>query len=241
MNVRTRSRTATSTCGSERASRTVPFVGKVIGLPVAKIASRHGGREPAELQPHAGATPSRREGGGVPVRPLPRRRHLRPEMKSTGEVIGLIDPSSSPSPEPTGGGTSLPRGGTVFVSVRDEDRRASCRWCGCSPRSAPRPSRRQAPTLPGGTGVPAAKIIEVLDGRPHIVDAIKTVEFNLFSTPPRRRRARKTAVRCDTPPSCIKCRTTPLFQSRRGSAGIKPIWRADLEVRALQSYFSSRA
>ncbi len=60
-----------------RASRTVPFVAKVVGAPFAKIAARdHGRREAVELRPADDPTePYRREGGGFPLRPLPRRRH----------------------------------------------------------------------------------------------------------------------------------------------------------------------
>ena len=109
-----------------RASRTVPFVAKVIGLPVAKIAARIMAGEslasfklkPAHLKHRAvkeAVFPFARFPGVDTV--------LGPEMKSTGEVMG-IDGSFEIAfaKSQIGGGTNLPRSGTVFVSVKDEDK-----------------------------------------------------------------------------------------------------------------------
>jgi carbamoyl-phosphate synthase large subunit len=109
-----------------RASRTVPFVAKVIGLPVAKIAARVMAGEPLaafKLQP------PRLDHIGVKEAVFPFARFpgvdtvLGPEMKSTGEVIGLDRTFETAfAKSQIGGGSRLPRGGTVFVSVRDEDK-----------------------------------------------------------------------------------------------------------------------
>ena len=115
-----------------RASRTVPFVAKVIGLPVAKIAARiMAGESLASFN----LTPQRFEPGamkhvGVKEAVFPFARFgdkvdtvLGPEMKSTGEVMGLdhsFDIAFAKSQ--LGGGTRVPKRGTVFVSVRDEDK-----------------------------------------------------------------------------------------------------------------------
>ncbi|MBS0249413.1 MAG: ATP-grasp domain-containing protein, partial [Proteobacteria bacterium] len=161
-----------------RASRTVPFVAKVIGLPVAKIASRVMAGESlksfnlkAPIYKHQAVKES--------VFPFARfpgvDTVLGPEMKSTGEVMGLdttFDTAFAKSQ--IGGGTILPRTGTVFVSVRDGDKARIL------------PSIKLLISLgfkciaTSGTqrylaehGVEAAKINKVLEGRPHIVDAIK--------------------------------------------------------------------
>src|SRR5262249_34122790 len=115
-----------------RASRTVPFVAKVVGMPVAKIAARVMAGEP--LASFA-LKPGRFEPGaaahtGVKEAVFPFARFgervdtvLGPEMKSTGEVMGIdrsFDIAFAKSQ--LGGGSRLPRRGTVFVSVRDEDK-----------------------------------------------------------------------------------------------------------------------
>src|SRR5256885_3044341 len=161
-----------------RASRTVPFVAKVIGLPVAKLAARiMAGESLASLN----LKPPKFEHVGVKEAVFPFARFpgvdtvLGPEMKSTGEVMGLdrsFDIAFAKSQ--IGGGTSLPRAGTVFVSMRDNDK----------PRIVDavkllgRLGFKVIAT--GGTqryltqnGVTSEKINKVLEGRPHIVDRIK--------------------------------------------------------------------
>ena len=110
-----------------RASRTVPFVAKVIGLPIAKIAARDHGRRkrwPSSTCKTAEVSTISRQGSRVPVRALPRRRHrARP-----GDEIDRRGHGHRPSfdiafaKSQLGGGASLPRAGTVFVSVRDGDK-----------------------------------------------------------------------------------------------------------------------
>src|SRR4029434_5442983 len=109
-----------------RASRTVPFVAKVVGLPVAKLAARiMAGESLASL---ALQTP-RFDHVGVKEAVFPFARFPRvdtvlgPEMKSTGEVMGLdrsFDIAFAKSQ--IGGGSNLPQAGTVFVPVRDSDK-----------------------------------------------------------------------------------------------------------------------
>src|SRR6185312_12876381 len=161
-----------------RASRTVPFVAKVIGLPVAKIASRVMAGESLKGFGLKRQMPKHR---AVKEAVFPFARFpgvdtvLGPEMKSTGEVMGIdasFDIAFAKSQ--IGGGTNLPRAGTVFVSVRDADK----------PRILP--AVRLLASLGFKTiatlgtqrylveqGVAADKVNKVLEGRPHIVDAIK--------------------------------------------------------------------
>src|SRR5437763_11876991 len=109
-----------------RASRTVPFVAKVIGVPVAKIAARiMAGETLASFK----LKPMQLEHIGVKEAVFPFARFpgvdtvLGPEMKSTGEVMG-IDRNFAVAfaKSQIGGGTRLPHEGTVFVSVRDADK-----------------------------------------------------------------------------------------------------------------------
>ena len=109
-----------------RASRTVPFVAKAIGAPIAKIAARvMAGEKLADLPQidraidHVAVKeavfPLARFPGVDPV--------LSPEMKSTGEVMGIdSDFATAFAKAQLGAGTMLPTGGTVFVSVKDGDK-----------------------------------------------------------------------------------------------------------------------
>src|SRR5207237_6804140 len=109
-----------------RASRTVPFVAKVIGLPVTKLAARiMAGESLKSLK----LKPPKFDHIGVKEAVFPFARFpgvdtvLGPEMKSTGEVMGLdksFDIAFAKSQ--IGGGSILPRQGTVFVSMRDSDK-----------------------------------------------------------------------------------------------------------------------
>ena len=115
-----------------RASRTVPFVAKVIGLPIAKIASRHHGRRAARRV--STSKPAQLGHVGVKEAVFPFARFpgvdtvLGPEMRSTGEVMGIDrNFAIAFAKSQLGGGTSLPRSGTVFVSVREADKPRSRR------------------------------------------------------------------------------------------------------------------
>src|SRR6185369_4370990 len=109
-----------------RASRTVPFVAKVIGVPVAKIAARiMAGESLASFR----LTRPQFDHIGVKEAVFPFARFpgvdtvLGPEMKSTGEVMGIDrNFAIAFAKSQIGGGSRLPRAGTVFVSVRDADK-----------------------------------------------------------------------------------------------------------------------
>ena len=125
-----------------RASRTVPFVAKVIGVPVAKIAARiMAGEKLAAFE----LKPRKLDHVGVKEAVFPFARFpgvdtvLGPEMRSTGEVMG-IDRSFAVAfaKSQLGGGTRVPRKGTVFVSVREIDKARILEPCRCCRRSASR-------------------------------------------------------------------------------------------------------
>jgi carbamoyl-phosphate synthase large subunit len=116
-----------------RASRTVPFVAKATGVPLAKVASRVMlGATLAELRT-AGVLPEPVRGGHVSVKEavLPFNRFpevdsaLGPEMRSTGEVMGIASSFGLAfSKAETAAGTELPTSGTVFLSLADRDKPA---------------------------------------------------------------------------------------------------------------------
>jgi len=230
-----------------RASRTVPFVAKVIGLPVAKLAARIMAGEPLasfDLEP------PRFDHVGVKEAVFPFARFpgvdtvLGPEMKSTGEVMGLdrsFDIAFAKSQ--LGGGSNVPRAGTVFVSVRDGDK----------PRILDAVKLLEKlgfkVLATGGTqrylsqnGITAEKVNKVLEGRPHIVDRIKNGGVQLvFNTTDGvtaltdSRSLRQAALLHKVP------YYTTLSGAVAAAQGIRARLEGDLEVRALQSYFGAKA
>ena len=230
-----------------RASRTIPFVAKVIGLPVAKIAARvMAGEKLASFN----LKPPQFSHVGVKEAVFPFARFpgvdtvLGPEMKSTGEVMGIDTTFETAfAKSQLGGGTRLPKTGTVFVSVRDVDK----------PRIVE--TLRLLTALgfkiiaTSGTqrylieqGLPAAKINKVLEGRPHIVDAIKNggVQLVFNTTEGATALADSRSLRAAALLHKVPYYTT-LSGAVAAAQGIKAFLGGDLEVRALQSYFSSRA
>jgi carbamoyl-phosphate synthase large subunit len=227
-----------------RASRTVPFVAKVVGAPIAKIAARVMAGE--SLASFA-LKPMRPDHVGVKEAVFPFARFpgvdtvLGPEMRSTGEVIGL-DRSFAIAfaKSQLGGGTKVPTSGTVFVSVRDVDK----------PRVLETMrlllSLGFKITATGGTsrfleneGIPAQKVNKVSEGRPHVVDAIKNGGIQLvFNTTEGAqaladsRSLRRAALLHKVP------YYTTLAGAIAASQGIRAYVAGDLEVRALQDYFA---
>jgi carbamoyl-phosphate synthase large subunit len=171
-----------------RASRTVPFVAKAIGAPIAKIAARVMAGEKLKDLPKIdldidyiavkeAVFPFARFAGVDPV--------LSPEMKSTGEVMGIDrDFATAFAKAQLGAGMTLPDGGKLFVSVKDSDK----------PQIVSAVSKLQqlgfAICATGGTadfligqGIAVERVNKVAQGRPHIVDKIKDGEIALvFNT-----------------------------------------------------------
>ncbi len=173
-----------------RASRTVPFVAKATGVPIAKIAARVMVGE--RLQPGLSGSIHRRRGHvAVKEAVFPFARFpgvdliLGPEMKSTGEVMGLdTDFGRAFAKAQLGSGTNLPFEGQVFVSVRDQDKRTLVEPCqqlvemGFTLVATNGTARVLA-----AEGLPVAQVNKVSDGRPHIVDLMLSGEVQLvFNT-----------------------------------------------------------
>jgi carbamoyl-phosphate synthase large subunit len=230
-----------------RASRTVPFVAKVIGSPIAKIAAQlmAGAKlvdfdrldtKPAHVGVKEAVFPFARFPGVDTV--------LGPEMRSTGEVMGL-DSSFDAAfvKSQLGGGTKAPREGVVFVSVRDADKGRII--------PAVRLLKEVGFSIvaTGGTarylverGIAAQKLNKVSEGRPHIVDAIKNGSIALvFNTTEGAqaladsRSLRRAALLHKVP------YYTTLAGAVAAAQGIRAYVSGDLRVRALQDYFTPTA
>ena len=228
-----------------RASRTVPFVAKAIGQPVAKWAARvMAGMAVADLPP-AGAAPDHiavkeavfpfaRFPGVDPV--------LSPEMKSTGEVMGIADdfPTAFAKAQ-LGAGVVLPEGGRVFLSVKDTDKPVIL------------PAARQLAQLgfelvaTDGTadvlsaaGLAVERVNKVAQGRPHIVDRITDGDIALiFNTTEGWQSLRDSAsIRS----AALAARVPSFTTASAGVAAARAIAAVrgrPLEVRPLQSYNKS--
>jgi len=228
-----------------RASRTVPFVAKVIGTPVAKIAARiMAGEKLGAFKLEETARPSHI---GVKEAVFPFARFpgvdtvLGPEMRSTGEVMGLDNSFEIAfAKSQLGGGTRLPKGGTVFVSVREGDKPRildSVRLLAASGFKIIATSGTQR--FLAEHGVVAEKINKVLEGRPHIVDAITNGEvqlvFNTTEGPQAladSRSLRRAALLHKVP------YYTTLSGAVAAAQGVRAYREGDLNVRALQDYFA---
>ena len=232
-----------------RASRTVPFVAKTIGVPVAKIAARvMAGEKLAGFH----LKPKKLDHIAVKEAVFPFTRFgenvdtvLGPEMKSTGEVMGLdFDYAIAFAKSQLGGGIGVPRKGTVFISLRENDRRPviveSVRLL------ADLGFRLIATTgtqrFLSEAGLLVERINKVFEGRPHIVDAIKNGQVQLvFNTTEGAqalqdsRSLRRAALLHKVP------YYTTLSGAVAAAQGIKAYLGGDLEVHALQSYFDGRA
>jgi carbamoyl-phosphate synthase large subunit len=167
---------------------------------------------------------------------------LGPEMRSTGEVMGLDRTFATAfAKSQLGAGVIVPTSGTVFVSVRDDDKPRileairSLHSLGFKIIATSGNQRYLVEE-----GVPCGKINKVLEGRPHIVDAIKNGEVQLvFNTTEGAqalsdsRSLRRAALLQKVP------YYTTLAGAVAAAQGIKAYLEGDLEVRALQSYFGN--
>jgi len=227
-----------------RASRTVPFVAKAIGQPIAKIASRvMAGEKLAALPPinrhvdHVAVKeavfPFGRFPGTDPV--------LSPEMKSTGEVMGIdSDFAMSFAKAQIGGGTKLPNGGTAFVSVKPSDK----------PHILPAAklltdlgfkliATSGTADYLAGEGIAVEMVNKVQQGRPHIVDRIKDGEVALiFNTTEGWQSLRDSqSIRASAVNQKIPYFTTA-SASVAAAQAIAALRERPLEVRALQTYYN---
>lgn len=229
-----------------RASRTVPFVAKAIGAPIAKIASRvMAGEKLANLPKidrdidyiavKEAVFPWARFPGVDPV--------LSPEMKSTGEVMGIDkDFATAFAKSQLGAGTVLPDGGTVFVSVKQSDKHV---------------------VLPGvkiladlgfkiiatsGTadflaaeGIAVETVNKVAQGRPHIVDRIQDGDVALIFNTTEGWQSLKDSMSIRASALAQK---VPYFTTAPGSVAaaraIAALRAQSIEVQPIQAYFASR-
>ncbi|MEM9106147.1 MAG: carbamoyl-phosphate synthase large subunit, partial [Pseudomonadota bacterium] len=234
-----------------RASRTVPFVAKTIGAPIAKIAARiMAGETLDEAISAYGARPDPHNLNHIAVKEavFPFARFpgvdtlLGPEMRSTGEVIGLdTDYALAFAKSQLGAGVELPREGTVFVSVRDDDKERVLpavrvlTECGFRIMATSGTAR-----FLNEHGVKTVRINKVLEGRPHIEDAIRNREVQLVINTTWGTKAMKDSKSLRRAALMQK---VPYYTTMSGAAAaahaIAALTAGNLEVKPLQDYFAA--
>jgi carbamoyl-phosphate synthase large subunit len=173
-----------------RASRTVPFVSKATGVPLAKIAARLMTGRPLEGFGLPDELPVDRFYIKAPVFPFVKfpgvDTILGPEMRSTGEVMGIADEfGAAYLKAQIGAGLKLPRSGTVFISVNDRDKpdivRVARRLADLGFTIVATGRTREVLV---SAGVPADFVFKVNEGRPNVVDLMKNGKIQLVINTP---------------------------------------------------------
>jgi carbamoyl-phosphate synthase large subunit len=169
-----------------RASRTVPFVSKATGLPLAKVAARV--MTGHKLKQLVGAIERLPPYFSVKEAVFPFVKFpeadpiLGPEMKSTGEVMGTGRTfGEAYAKAQTASGTVLPRHGVCFISVRDRDKPPAVTLAKkLIERGFEMVATEGTARALAEAGVPCRRVNKVREGRPHIVDMIKNDEIDLI-------------------------------------------------------------
>jgi carbamoyl-phosphate synthase large subunit len=231
-----------------RASRTVPFVAKATGVPIAKIAARvMAGEKLARLLPREQRNAMNGLGHvAVKEAVFPFARFpgvdliLGPEMKSTGEVMGIdTDFGRAFAKSQLGAGTELPLSGAVFVSVRDQDKEALVEPCRqLAEWGFELVATRGTAKKLTEEGLPVVSVNKVQEGRPDIVDEMRSGKIQLVFNTTEGAQAiadsfslRRTALTHNIP------YYTTVAGARAAVQAIGALRRGCLEVAPLQSYF----
>ena len=230
-----------------RASRTVPFVSKAIGVPLAKVAVRAMVGRTLVEQGFTREVPINHIAVKEAVLPFNKfpgvDTVLGPEMKSTGEVMGIdTDFGLSFQKAQLGAGVRLPQEGTVFLSVNDRDKE------GLVPIAQQLSDMDFRLIATGGTcaflkshNIACNRIFKIQEGRPNILDAIKNGEISLMINTPAGEQSqaadpeiRKAAVQYGLP------YTTTLSGAAAAVAGIQSLKNnSTIRIRSLQDFHTS--
>ena len=228
-----------------RASRTVPFVAKATGVAVAKIAARvMAGEKLASFR--LGRRPVTRH-VAVKEAVFPFNRFpgvdilLGPEMRSTGEVMGLdTDFQRAFAKSQLAAGIELPATGAVFISVREHDKPLACRVARqLSDMGFKLLATSGTAEVLRAAGLAVTPVNKVQQGRPHCVDAIVSGQVQMVINTSEGVQAiadsvsiRRSALTCGVP------HYTTLTGAAAAVDAIDAMRRGALEVAPLQSYFS---
>ena len=226
-----------------RASRTVPFVSKAIGVPLAKLAAKvMAGKSLPELGFTREIVPKHYS---VKEAVFPFLRYegvdisLGPEMKSTGEVMGMdVDLGLAYAKSQMAAPPPLPTGGNVFVSVKDSDKQAVV------------PVVREFVRLGFGiiatagtfdvlaaAKIPVTKVFKLREGRPNVLDRVKNGDVKFIINTPSGKIPREDEVRIRNASLAQRIPIMTTVRAALASAnGIRSLQKRKLRVRSLQEY-----
>ena len=226
-----------------RASRTAPFVSKAVGQPLAKMAARVMlGETIAQVGAVERLSPPYFS-VKAPVFPFNKFHGvdtvLGPEMKSTGEVMGIdVSFGAAFAKAMLGAGNAMPKSGKVFVSVRDEDKRmllpliSRLHALGFQIVATSGTARALA-----NSGIPVERVQKIHEGRPHVLDLVLNREVRLIINTPSGKQGRgdDRRIRSSAVAHKIPCITT-LSAAAATIQGLEWVAKRPLDVTTLQEY-----
>jgi carbamoyl-phosphate synthase large subunit len=226
-----------------RASRTVPFVSKAIGKPLAKLAAKvMAGKTLRELGFTSEIIPphySVKEAVFPFIRFPGIDIALGPEMKSTGEVMGIdADLGLAYAKSQMAAQPPLPKGGNLFISVKDADKNAVA---GLAAEFAALGFKIFATTgtanAIAANGVEVTRLFKLNEGRPHVLDLIKNGDIHFIINTPSGKTPRQDEIkiRSAAVANRIPIMTT-LSAASASLLGIRSMQKRGLSVKALQEY-----
>src|SRR5262245_53430895 len=232
-----------------RASRTVPFVSKATGVPLAKIAARLMiGRKLSEFNLPDELNVGPRFYIKTPVFPFVKFPGvdpiLGPEMRSTGEVMGVADDfGSAYLKAQLGAGTKLPKEGRVFISVNEQDKAGGVELAReLHEMGFKLVATRGTQKRFESAGLPCEFVYKVNEGRPNIADLVKSRQVDLIINTPLGRTSfydersiRRAAIQYSVP--CV----TTMTGAVATVAAIRALRSEELQVRSLQDYHAQAA
>ncbi len=226
-----------------RASRTVPFVSKAIGVPLAKLAAKvMSGKTLVDLGFTRAVVPKH---FAVKEAVFPFLRYegidiaLGPEMKSTGEVMGIdVDLGLAYAKSQMAAPPPLPKSGNVFISVKDSDKQSMI------------PLARDFVALGFGiiatTGtaamlaaaeVPATKVFKLREGRPNVLDRVKNGDIDFIINTPSGKIPREDEVTIRNASLAKKIPIMTTLRAAQASVhGIRSLQQSKITVKTLQEY-----
>jgi carbamoyl-phosphate synthase large subunit len=226
-----------------RASRTIPYVSKATGVPLAKLAARVMAGEKLRDLGLTEELKVRHCFVKSPVFPFNKfpgvDSILGPEMKSTGEVMGVSDSFGSAfAKAQMSAGVRLPRKGTIFISVNDSDKPGVIAIAqDFDDLGFEIIATQGTQQLLLANQIQSGHIFKVGEGRPHVVDFIKSGKIHLLINTPLGRQSHfdEKAIRRASSQHGVPCITT-LSGAAAAANALRALQREKLTVRSLQEY-----
>jgi carbamoyl-phosphate synthase large subunit len=230
-----------------RASRTVPFVSKAIGVPLAKLAAKiMAGKNLRELGFTKEILPKH---FSVKEAVFPFLRYqgldisLGPEMKSTGEVMGMdVDLGLAYAKSQMAAPPPLPKKGNVFISVKDADKEAIVAVArefvqlgfGIISTSGTADALTKA-------NIKVKKVFKLHEGRPNVLDRIKNGDINFIINTPSGKIPREHEIEIRNAALAAKIPIMTTVRAALASAnGIRSLQKSKVQVRSLQEYHAEK-